>query len=106
MLETWLVAIVGILNRGFGGHYSLELQTFFATAAERISETWEDPAKLGPPISDRLASEPAQLQTAANQLATAAENVSRARRLAQQGKNGEALHVWRDDIFGPLFPLS
>jgi hypothetical protein len=100
------VMALGILDRGFGGHYSLELQTFFATAAERISETWEDPAKLGPPVSDRLASEPAQLQTAANELAVAADNVSRARRLAQQGKNGEALHVWRDDIFGPLFPLS
>ncbi len=100
------VMALGILDRGFGGHYSLELQTFFATAAERISENWEDPAKLGPPVSDRLASEPGQIQVAANQLATAAENVSRARRLAQQGKNGEALHVWRDDIFGPLFPLS
>jgi Second Messenger Oligonucleotide or Dinucleotide Synthetase domain len=100
------VMALGILNRGFGGHYSLELQTFFATAAERISETWDDPAKLGPPISDRIASEPLQLQTAAKELARAAENVSRARRLAQSGKNGEALRVWRDDIFGPLFPLS
>ena len=100
------VMALGILNRGFGGHYSLELQTFFATAAERISETWDDPAKLGPPISDRIASEPLQLQTAAKELARAAENVSRARRLAQSGKNGEALRGWRDDIFGPLFPLS
>jgi Second Messenger Oligonucleotide or Dinucleotide Synthetase domain len=100
------VMALGILDRRFGGHYSLELQTFFATAAERISETWEDPAKLGPSVSDRLASEPLQLKTAASELATAAENVSRARRLAQQGKSGEALHAWRDDIFGPLFPLS
>jgi hypothetical protein len=100
------VMALGILNRNFGGHYALELQTFFATAAERISETWDDPADLGPPVSDRIASEPLQLQTAAKQLATAAENVSLARRLAQSGKNGEAMRVWRDDIFGPLFPLS
>jgi hypothetical protein len=100
------VMALGILNRGFGGHYSLELQTFFATAAERISETWEDPAKLGPPVSDRLASESWQLQIATRELAAAAENVSRARRLAQGGKNGEALRVWRDEVFGPLFPLS
>lgn len=100
------VMALGILNRSFGGHYALELQTFFATAAERISETWDDPADLGPPVSDRIASEPLQLQTAAKQLATAAENVSLARRLAQSGKNGEAMRVWRDDIFGPLFPLS
>lgn len=100
------VMALGILNRGFGGHYSLELQTFFATAAQRISEEWKDPAELGPPVSDRLAAEPWQRQTAANELAGAAENVSRARRLAQQGKHGEALRVWRDNIFGPLFPLS
>lgn len=100
------VMALGILNRSFGGHYALELQTFFATAAERISETWDDPADLGPPVSDRIASEPLQLQAAAKQLATAAENVSLARRLAQSGKNGEAMRVWRDDIFGPLFPLS
>lgn len=100
------VMALGILNRGFGGHYSLELQTFFATAAQRISEEWTDPANLGPPVSDRLAAEPWQRQKAADELASAAQNVSRARRLAQQGKNGEALRVWRDEIFGPLFPLS
>lgn len=100
------VMALGILNRGFGGHYSLELQTFFATAAQRIAEEWKDPANLGPPLTDRLAAEPWQRQKAADQLAAAAQHVSRARRLAQQGKNGEALRVWRDDIFGPLFPLS
>ena len=100
------VMALGILNRGFGGHYSLELQTFFATAAQRISEEWPDPAELGPPVSDRLAAEPWQRQTAASELLTAAENVSHARRLAQQGKNGEALRIWRNEIFGPLFPLS
>jgi len=100
------VMALGILNRGFGGHYSLELQTFFATAAERITDTWSDPAGLGAPVSDRLAADPTLRGTAAAQLAAAAEDVSRARRLAAQGKNGEALRVWREDIFGPLFPLS
>jgi hypothetical protein len=38
------VMALGILNRGFGGHHSLELQTFFATAADRLTDTWEDPA--------------------------------------------------------------
>jgi hypothetical protein len=100
------VMALGILNRGFGGHYSLELQTFFATAAQRISEEWNDPAELGPPVSDRLATEPWQRQKASDELESAAQNISRARRLAQQGKNGEALRVWREEIFGPLFPLS
>lgn len=27
-------------------------------------------------------------------------------RVVASGRLGEALHVWRDDIFGPLFPLS
>jgi hypothetical protein len=97
---------LGILNRGFGGHYSLELQTFFATAVERISETWEDPAKLGPPVSDRLSGDSTQLRIAGRELQQAAADIVRARRLAHEGKNGEALHVWRDEIFGPLFPLS
>jgi hypothetical protein len=97
---------LGILDRGFGGSYSLELQTFFATAAERIDETWEDPAGLGGPVSDRLAGDLALRRAARQQLAAAAENVSRARRLAAAGKNGEALRVWPEDIFGPLFPLS
>lgn len=100
------VMALAILNRGFGGSYALELQTFFATAAERIWDEWRDPAGLGPPVSDRLAGDPLARQAAAAALAAAAETVSRARRLAQQGKNGEALRVWRDEVFGPLFPLS
>ena len=100
------VMALGILDRGFGGHYSLELQTFFNTAAERIEEQWADPAGLGAPVSDRLESDPSQRQAAANELRRAGESVVRARLLANQGKNGEALRVWRDDVFGPLFPLS
>ena len=100
------VMALGILNRGFGGHNALELQTFFATAAERIWEEWPDPAGLGPPITDRLAGDPLQRQIAATALADAAATVSRARRLAQQGKNGDAMRVWRNEVFGPLFPLS
>ncbi|WP_249010499.1 CBASS oligonucleotide cyclase [Conexibacter sp. DBS9H8] len=100
------VMALDILNRGFGGHYSLELQTFFATAAARITETWEDPAGLGPPVSDRLASDPIQQLKARQALEAAAENVSTARRLAREGRNGDALKYWREEIFGPLFPLS
>ena len=84
-----------ILNRSFGGHYSLELQTFFATAAERISETWEDPAKLGPQVSDRIASEPGQVSTASAALAAAAENVSRAAPCAAGKKRGGAAGLAR-----------
>ncbi len=100
------VMALGILDRGFGGHYSLELQTFFATSASRITETWEDPAGLGPPVSDRLAADPVAQLNARAALTAAADNVSKARRLAQQGKNGDALRYWREEIFGPLFPLS
>jgi len=100
------VMALGILNRGWGGQYPLELQTFFATAAVRIFEEWPEPTRLGPPVSDRLAREPENLQAAAAELQSAAQTISRARRAAAQGKNGEALQAWRDEIFGPLFPLS
>jgi hypothetical protein len=36
----------------------------------------------------------------------AERNVTQAINLARQNKNGDALRLWRDDIFGPLFPLS
>jgi hypothetical protein len=53
-----------------------------------------------------MAGDPVQQAAARQQLAAAAENVSTARRLAQEGKNGDALRYWREEIFGPLFPLS
>ena len=39
-------------------------------------------------------------------LINASDTAARAIQLEKQGKNGEALRVWRNEVFGPLFPLS
>jgi hypothetical protein len=87
----------------FSGGYPYELKGFFATAADRIKETWEDPAKLGRPVSDEM--DDAKASVARGTLLTAEESVTRAIRLAKSGRQGDALLEWRK-LFGPLFPLS
>jgi hypothetical protein len=93
-----------LLRPPFGGDYRRELKAFFASAADRIDEVWEEPAQLGPPVSDSMSA--SERQRARQALLEAESNATRAIRLANQGRNGEALKVWREDIFGPLFPLS
>lgn len=87
----------------FLGGYPYELKSFFSTAAERIGETWGDPAKLGPPVSDQM--DASRVEEAKRTLRKAEEDVSRAIRLAKEGRNGDSLREWRN-LFGPLFPLS
>ncbi len=87
----------------FGGRFDYEFQSMFATLADRIHDTWEDPAGLGPPVSDMMdAGQKTAAQTALRQ---AARQCTLAIDLARQGKNGEALKAWRT-LFGPKFPLS
>jgi hypothetical protein len=86
-----------------GGDFRYELKGLFAAMAERIHETWPDPAGLGPPVCDgmgRQARDAAKVALRAAEAACAA-----AIQLQVKGKNGEALKAWRE-IFGPLFPLS
>lgn len=87
----------------FSGGYPYELKSFFANAAERIGEVWDDPAELGPPVSDQM--DTSKIKTARQALTQAEHAVSRAIRLARDGRNGDALQEWRK-LFGPLFPLS
>ena len=87
----------------FSGGYSYELKSFFSTAAERIGEVWTDPAGLGPPVSDQM--DTAKVTQAQEAFRNAEEAVSRALRLAREGRHGDALQEWRS-LFGPLFPLS
>jgi hypothetical protein len=93
-----------LLRPPFGGDYRRELKAFFASAADRIDQVWEEPARLGPPVSDSMNA--SERQRARQALLEAETNITRAIQLANQGRNGEALKVWREDIFGPLFPLS
>jgi len=98
------VMSVVLLDPPFGGDYRREVKTVFASLADRIDETWPDPAGLGPDVSDSMNTYAQQQARAA--LLSAEELAAKAIRLEREGKNGEALRVWRNEIFGDLFPLS
>jgi hypothetical protein len=87
----------------YSDDYRRKLQSLFATLAARIHEDWADPAKLGPPVSDRMTV--AERDAARKALLNAESQCAVAIRLEREGKVGEALKAWRT-LFGPLFPLS
>lgn len=102
---SFLIEVMALecLHGGWGGSFDREIQSFFATLADRIFDGWPDPAGLGPPISndmDQARKQRAQrlLQAASNEASIAIDHVRR-------GRNGEALRAWRE-LFGPMFPLS
>lgn len=102
---SFLIEVMALdcLYGGWSGQFDREMQAFFATLAQRIGETWADPAGLGPPISAsmdaiRIANARRALEEAARQAGIAINHV-------RQGRNGEALRTWRE-LFGPMFPLS
>ncbi len=97
------VMALELLVPPFGGNFRYELKGLFAAMADRIDDTWPEPAGLGPPVSDmmnRAARDAARIALRGAEAAAAA-----AIQLEQRGKNGEALKAWRE-LFGPLFPLS
>lgn len=98
------VMALQLLHPPFGGDYRYEIKGFLASLADRIHEAWADPAGLGPPVSDSM--DKAARDAAKTALVGGADAAARAIQLERQGKNGEALKVWRSDVFGPLFPLS
>ncbi|MAT73456.1 MAG: DNA polymerase subunit beta [Planctomycetaceae bacterium] len=98
------VMALELLDPPFGGDYRYEIKAFLASLADRIDETWDDPAKLGPPVSDSM--DYAAREAAKVKLREGSNSAARAIQLEKQGKNGEALKVWRNDVFGPMFPLS
>lgn len=91
------------LHGGWQGRFDYEFQAFFSTLADRIFDTWHDPAGLGPAVSNGM--DAAQKQRARDLLNAASREATLAIHLARQGKNGEALAAWRT-LFGPKFPLS
>ena len=89
----------------WAGSYPRELKAWFATAIDAIDETWDDPAELGHPVSDRIAAD-AGLRAAARialrqaeAACTEAINHERANRI------GAALDMWQQ-LFGPAFAKS
>lgn len=83
--------------------YPSEIRRFLASALDGIMQNWPDPAGYGPPVSDQMTSQ--KRQVAVDALRRAEVKAARAVRLEQQGKNGEALALWRE-ILGDYFPLS
>jgi hypothetical protein len=98
------VMAIQLLHPPFDGDYRYEIKAFLASLADHIHETWEDPAKLGPPVSDSM--DETACDKAKAMLLAGSDYVAKAIQLERQGKNGEALKVWRNEVFGPLFPLS
>lgn len=102
---SFLIEVMALecLYGGWQGSFTYEFQSFFATLADRILDTWPDPAGLGPAVSDGM--DDARKERARSLLMAASREASLAINLARQGKNGEALKAWRA-LFGPKFPLS
>jgi hypothetical protein len=83
--------------------YPSEVRRFFAAAIDGIMQDWADPAGLGPPVSDQMT--PELRRSAAEILRKAEMQAALATRLEKQGKQGEALAVWRQ-LMGKYFPTS
>ena len=98
------VMALELLHPPFSGGYIYELKSFFATVAARIDETWEDPAGLGPPVSDQMTV--IRRASAKEALYQVGKHIDLAIQLRKQGRENESLRVWREKIFGPMFPLS
>lgn len=102
---SFLIEVMALecLYGGWGGSFDREIQSFFATLADRINDVWPDPAGLGPSISDDM--DNTRKQRATQLLQAASREASVAINHVRNGRNGEALRAWRD-LFGPKFPLS
>lgn len=102
---SFLVEVMALqcLHGGWGGRFDYEMQALFSTLADRVLETWQDPAGLGSPVSDGMDAQ--RKQRARNLLMAASDEASRAIDLARKGQNGDALRAWRN-LLGPKFPLS
>lgn len=102
---SFLIEVMALqcLYGGWGGSFDREMQSLFATLADRIGDVWPDPAGLGPPISDGM--DQARKARARDLLRAAERQASLAINHVRQGRIGEALRTWRA-LFGPKFPLS
>jgi hypothetical protein len=99
------VMALDLIGGTWTGSHARELRQFFASAADRITDGWPDPAHLGPDISIILDNDSAKMAAAITALNKAETACTAAIRLEQVGRTGAALQTWRA-LFGPLFPLS
>jgi hypothetical protein len=97
------VMALEIFHPPFTGGYLYELKSFFATAKLRLRDTWNDPAGLGPAVSDEMTY---LYATAEQKLTDVGKHLDRVIYLNNNGSVGEALKILREQIFGDMFPLS
>lgn len=83
--------------------YPSEVRRFFAAALTAIERSWPDPAGYGPPVSDQMT--PELITAAQSKLREAEMKAAIAVRHEQQGRQGEAIALWRE-IMGRYFPVS
>lgn len=88
----------------FSGGFKYEIKSFFASATQQIENTWADPAGVGPAVSDHMT--PSKKTAAKATLKKICEAIDRAMRHEREGRVGDALSTWRNDVFGDMFPLS
>ena len=88
----------------FSGGYKYEIKSFVASAAQQIGNVWPDPAKLGSAVSENMT--PAKQSAARVTLNKISHSIDLAIQHEKQGRGGDALATWRNEVFGPMFPLS
>ena len=101
---SFLVEVMALdLVDGPFNNFPDESRRFFAAAADTVGDAWPDPAGLGPPVSDEMTF--TLVASARSALEEAERSAARAYRAEQQGRQGEALAVWKS-IFGKYFPAG
>jgi hypothetical protein len=99
------VMALDLISGEWTGSHPREIRQFFASAADRIGDSWPDPAGVGPEVNDALLADSAALGAARRALAAAERACTEAMRLDRAGRVGDALDVWQK-LFGPLFAKS
>lgn len=103
---SFLIEVMSLdLLTDWGGSYPRELKAWFATAIEAIEESWDDPAHLGHPVSDKMSADAGLRASARLALKQAEAACTEAMTQDRQGRTGAALDTWQR-LFGPAFTKS
>lgn len=88
----------------FSGGYKNEIRSFISSAEQHIGNVWPDPAKLGSAVSEQMTA--TKVANARAVLTKISRSIDKAMLAERQNRIGDALATWRDEVFGPMFPLS
>lgn len=88
----------------FSGSLKYEIKGFISSLQQQIGNVWPDPAKVGPAVSEQMTSD--KVAAARVTLAKISKSIDAALLYESQGRVGDSLATWRNEVFGPMFPLS